>query len=208
MNVNRFLSALFLMSVTSGCAVAQSSQPTALRKLVPEAFVLFQANATGVGGGAHAEFSGGKNTAVAAGLDVGFYSFGSYLLGAEFRGSFPITNGTIVGERSVAGGARLSRDFGAHGQVTPYVDALFGRGQMDYQKGGYISGNLLYQRTASNLYGGGGGVNVGMTDHFSLKVDAQATHWSTPVVTGGSVWSKQLGVGVVYRIGAGAFPTR
>jgi hypothetical protein len=147
---------------------------------------------------------GGNNLSVIAGADIGFYSLGHYEFAGEVRGSLPVDQGKIVGQRALQGGLRVSYE-SSH-TLRPYVDALFGRGQMDYQQGGYPVGNLLYKQTAGNVYGGGGGVEWDLMRQISLKADAQVNQWSTPVTERGYVRSVQFSVGAAYRFGAGAGP--
>ncbi|MEZ2348080.1 hypothetical protein [Terriglobus sp. RCC_193] len=183
-------------------AVAQANQPTAVRTLVPSAFVMVGGTATGVAGRSQASLTdGGKNLTLTGGLDLGFHTFGHYLLAAEVRGSYPLDSGKIVGEKDILGGARLSYETGR--LFRPYVDGLFGRGQMTYQNKGYAIGNLLYTQTASNIYAAGGGVELDIAPWISLKADVQAKHWNTPVLQSGSTWSGQVSIGAAYRFGAG-----
>ena len=192
------------MSAAVGGAQAR---PTATRSVQPSVFVLGTGVLSGLEGYGRTSFTGGKNIAFTAGIDVGVYSIGGrYLLGIEGRGTYPVAGGQIVEERSVLGGVRITREPGETGRLRPYLNVLFGRGQMDYQNGGYLVPGLLYSRTASNVLDGGGGVELDVTDHFSGKVDVQEQHWNTPVVSSGAVYSTQVSIGLVYRIGAGRFP--
>lgn len=198
------LSALFLIGPYSK-ALAQADQPTAIRKLTPSAFVMVGGTYTGVGSnGSATHRHGGKNLALTAGADLGFLSFGHFMLGAEVRGSLPLDSGHIVGEKSILGGARMSYETG--GLIRPYVDGLFGRGQMNYQDGGYAVRNLLYSQTATNIYDFGGGLEFDIFRQISLKADVQAQHWNTPVIANGHVWSAQGSIGAAYRFGAGQGP--
>lgn len=195
---------LLLLGVSSGAAFAQA-KPTAVRSISPSAFVLVGGSYTGLGAnGSPTLKDGGNNVLITAGLDVGFYSFGHYLIGAEVRGSLPIDQGKIVGERAVLGGGRVSYE-SSH-SLRPYVDVLFGRGQMTYQQGGYAVGNLLYKQTAGNVFGGGGGVEWDLMRSISLKAEVQGQQWSTPVVNRGFIRSAQASIGAAYRFGAGAGP--
>jgi opacity protein-like surface antigen len=152
------------------------------------------------------QLRGGRNLSVSVGADLELYAVRHYFLEVEARGTYPLKSGKIVGERSVLAGLRLSRGVGENGRVRPYVDVLFGRGQMDYQRGGYVVPGFLYTRSSSNVFDGGAGVEFDVTDRFAFKVDGQVQHWSTPVLTSGSAYSKQVSVGVAYRIGAGGGP--
>ena len=197
---------VFLGLVTSLAADAQAVA-TASRTISPSVFVL----GTGVFTGLHADsrtaFTGGKNLAVTAGADVGVFARGRYVLGVEVRGRFPVYSGKIVGERDIMGGLRVTREPQGNGRLRPYVDGLIGRGQMNYQRGGYPVGNLLYAQTASTVYAGGVGVEYDLTQHFSGKLDGQYELWSTPVASGGGdVHSTPISLGLIYRFGAGEGP--
>lgn len=195
---------LLILGVSSGTAFSQA-KPTATRSISPSAFVLVGPTYTGLGAnGATKLNGGGRNITVIAGLDVGFYSIGHYEFAAEVRGSVPVNQGELVGESAILGGGRVSYE--SSKPVRPYLDALFGRGQMTYQKGGYAIGNLLYKQTAGNVFGGGGGVEWDFMRQISLKADAQLQQWSTPVVQRGFVRGAQGSIGLVYRFGVGNGP--
>lgn len=195
---------LLLLGLSSVAASAQA-KPTATRSISPSAFVLVGESLTGLTSTGTPNFSdGGKNLQITAGLDVGFYSLGHYTLGAEVRGLFPIDQGKIVGERALLGGARVSYE--SNKPLRPYVDVLFGRGQMDYQQGGMAVGNLLYKQTAGNVFGAGGGVEWDFMRAISLKADVQLQQWATPVNARGFARGGSASIGAAYRFGAGAGP--
>lgn len=161
---------------------------------------------TGLIGNNLTELPGGKNLSITAGINLDVYGRGPFRVGAEVRGTYPVSSGKVDDQRDVLGGIRIAYDRGSDRAIRPYIDGHFGRGQMNYV-GSYLVGKLLYQQTASNVYGGGGGVEFDVTDQFSLKVDAQAHHWNTPVVLpNNSLWSAQASVGIAYRIFAGGGP--
>jgi hypothetical protein len=201
-----------LLLTGAGKLFGQSSDPTAIRRISPSAFGLFSGVYTGVGGSQTAStFDGGRNLGITAGVDLSVASFSRYVISAEARGTYPVAKGTIVAEKSVSVGGRISREplgaLGIGGRFRPYVDGLIGRGQMNYQRGGYVvDRDLLYTQTASWVYGGGGGVEYDLTRTISAKLDVQAQHWSTPVVNSGSVIAFQAGAGVAYRFGGGSGP--
>jgi putative salt-induced outer membrane protein YdiY len=62
-------------------------------------------------------------------------------------------------------------------------------------------GTLIYLESLSNVYSPGGGVDVDLTRHFALKVDAQLQHYNSPISSTGSEWAKAGTIGVVYRLG-------
>jgi hypothetical protein len=196
------LSSVLLASVS---ALAQDRH-TASRPIQPTLYGMMTGTATGVGAYSQREFPGGKNLGITAGLTVDFRTLGPFRLGADVRGTYPVSDGQILSERNILGGARLAYETGGYHAIRPYFDGHFGRGQMNYNKG-YQVGNLLYAQTATNVYGGGGGVELDVSDQFSVKVDAQAQHWNTPVILPNkSTWSTQVSIGVAYRLFANKGP--
>ena len=97
----------------------------------------------------------------------------------------------------------------AYGRLTPYGDALFGRGEIKYING-YIdpTGTVEYLENPTNVLSGGGGVDFRVTDRFSVKADAQIQRYNTPVTMTGHLYSKPLTLAVVYHFSFGHFPTR
>ncbi len=194
-------------------AAGQSAQPTAMRKFQTSVFGLISGTDTGlpVRNPNGSLGSDGRNVALMAGVDVSVYSWRQFAAAVEARGAYPISKGDVVGEKSFMGGARVSYEpagtfatpiAGFLSRFRPYGDVLYGRGEMDYQKGGYLVGNLLYTQTAGGIFAGGGGLELDVSRRSSFKADYQVEHWKTPVTSSGSVLSQQFGVGVVYRIGA------
>jgi len=198
-----FLLLFSLVGLSSGVAVSQA-KPTATRALSPSVFVLFGGTYTGLlSDGRPNVWDGGRNLLFSAGLDLGVLSLGHYNIAAEVRGSLPLISGQVVGDRAILGGARVSYE---STPLRPYIDVLAGRGQMDYQRGGYVTPDKTYIQTAGAVYGGGIGTEWDVVPHLALKIDAQAQRWNTPVVARGYVNSVQGSVGLAYRFGAGGRP--
>ncbi|WP_074653577.1 outer membrane beta-barrel protein [Terriglobus roseus] len=201
-----YLCACVLIGFASSAIAGAQAVATASRSVSPSAFVMGSAVYTGLEANGSTSWGGGKNVGVTAGFDIGVYALGRYVLGIEARGRLPVDKGNIVSETNVMGGLRIAREPVEGGRFRPYVDGLFGRGQMTYQNGGFVYTNLLYTQTAGAVYGGGVGVEYDVSQHFSAKIDGQVEHWSTPVTTNGSVHSTVASVGVAYRFGAGEGP--
>jgi hypothetical protein len=206
-----FLSHVFAALVLSafGCVFATAQAgPTAVRRIQPSAFVMVNGTFTGLESNGVTSFQGGRNLAFAAGGDFGFYAPGRYSLAAEVRGSIPMNSGDIVGEKSILGGLRFSREpAGDHAlPIRPYVDILFGRGQLNYQNGGYVTPYFILLSNNSNTLEAGGGVEMDVARNFSVKLDAQVQTWKTPIPGVDTLYSKHAGVGVTYRLGAGSGP--
>lgn len=188
---------LAIATCSFSSALAQSTA-TASRALEPSAFLGIT--------GAYTGLDGSRNLGITAGIDIGFHPFFGLLPAVEVRGIYPVNSGAVVGEESVEGGLRVQKRLRG---VRPYADILFGRGQLNYQNGGYVvpSQNFSYLQSTSNVYSGGIGVEVDVTEHFALLLDGQAQHWNLPFTPGSSstasssMFSKIGTIGVVYRLG-------
>jgi hypothetical protein len=178
--------------------------PTAIRRISLSPFVLVDGTYTGLDAD-QTSFKGGRNLSIIAGADLGFYSPGRYSLAAEVRGNYAINSGDIVGEKSILGGLRFSREPG-RGIVRPYVDVLFGRGALEYQDGGYLTPQFLLISNNSNTLEAGGGVELDIPHNLSIKLDAQVQTWKTPIPGADTFYSKHFGAGVAYRFGANGRP--
>ena len=146
--------------------------------------------------------AGGRNIGVTAGLDLGFGVFHGFLPTVEVRGTEPFDDGNVDSQKDVLGGLRIEKRYGP---VHPYVDAMFGRGEITYSGSGYLdpAGTTEYQKTNSNLIAFGVGADIELTPVFSLKIDGQFVRYKVPVTTSGELYSKPITVGVVYRFGFG-----
>ena len=151
----------------------------------------------------------GRNVALTAGADLGFYSVLGLRLGGEVRGEAALKSGQVDGQKSILGGLRLTHEpsgYGLFGRVRPYADVLAGRGELKYQNGGYPVPMALYLSNTSPVYAGGGGFEYDVTRAFSFKGDALFERWKSPVALGGRMYSKQGSIGIVYRYGTGRGP--
>ncbi len=168
---------------------------------IPAATRPFTLSAFGAATGTFTGLDGGKNLGITAGGDIGFKPFHLFYPSAEVRGTYPIDDGKVDAQKNILFGLKVERFYG---RFRPYVDFLYGRDKIDYQNGGYPnpSGTLLYLDSISNIYSFGGGLDYTLTDHFALKIDGQFQHYGTPVTPSGSIYSKPITIGVVYRFGA------
>jgi hypothetical protein len=171
--------------------------PLALAQAGPTATQRFKLSAFGGGSGVVTDVFGGRNLSITAGADL---SLRPYLFGwapaIEIRGTYPVDSGTLAGLKSAEGGLRLQRDFG---RLQVYGDVLFGRGQIDYQRGGYQSGKIRYLSSTSPVISPGIGVDYELSKHLAAKADFQYQLWTTyplalPVLT-----PKVFTGGLVYR---------
>ncbi len=184
------LKSLFLV-VLCGLAhhlVAQAG-PTARQSLHISVFAGGTGTYTGLGGG--------RNLAFTAGGDLSFRRFFSLEPSLEVRGTYPVYEGHIDSQKNVLGGLKLAKEYA---RFHPYVDLLFGRGQINY-RGGLPTpdGRFLYFQSVTNVFSPGFGVDIDLDDHFAFKADAQLQHYNVPVVPNGRVYAKSGTLGIVYR---------
>lgn len=192
---------LLLVGFAPQPAARAQARATSSRSLQLSAFGELNGTWTGLADPGAAR--GGRNLAFTLGGDLGLYDFHRVLLGAEVRGTYPLDSGQIVGQKSVLVGLRAQRRYG---RLIPFGNLLVGRGSLDYENGGYIAPPLIYFSTNTTVYDGGGGVEVDVRPALALKVEAQVQRWDTPVTASGHIYTKQVGVGLVYRFGANASP--
>ena len=152
--------------------------------------------------GTYTGLDGGRNLGITAGIDLGIGAHRGFLPTLEARGTEPMDDGGVDAQKNVLGGLKVERLYrGFH----PYIDVLFGRGAIDYQGAGYANPQQtkLYQVTNSNIYDFGGGIDYDLTSTIAIKADIQLQHWNVPVTTSGSIYSKPITIGVLYRFGYG-----
>ncbi len=180
---------LFLALAFASVAGAQAF-PTATQPLDLSAFGAATGTWTGLGGG--------RNLGATAGIDLGWKPFYNFYPAVELRGTYPLDSGHVDSQKNVLVGFRASRYYG---RFHPYGDFLFGRGKIIYQNGGYpnLNGSLLYIDSVSNVFSYGGGLDLTLSDSFSLKLDAQIQHYDVPVTTSGAIYAKPISVGIVYH---------
>ncbi len=190
--VLRFSGALLF----SAAVLHAQSLPTASRGVVPSVFAGITGTYTGL--------DGGRNLGLTAGFDVGFRPFFGLLPSIEGRGTYPIDNGSVVGEEYAAGGLRVQKRYGP---FRPYVDLLFGRGELNYQNGGLAVPlqAFRYVQTTSNVISPGLGFEVDVSEKFAVKFDGQFQIWDVPFDPSGAttnsshIHSFPGTIGVVYR---------
>jgi len=185
----RTITLLFVSLAACSIAGAQAF-PTATQPL--------QFSAFGAATGTFTGLDGGRNLGITAGIDVGFKPFYHFYPTAEVRGTYPIDGGQVDAQENILYGIKLARFYGRY---HPYANFLVGRGKINYQHGGYPnpSDTLLYIDSVSNVFSYGGGLDLDITDHVSLKVDAQFQQYATPVTPSGHLYSIPITVGLVYR---------
>jgi opacity protein-like surface antigen len=162
--------------------------PAGTQKLQLSAFVAATGTFTGL--------EGGKNLGITAGADLTFLGFRQFRPSFEARGTYPIDKGHISSQKNFLLGPKVEYPLG---KLHPYVDFLFGRGQIDYHSPGFIFGDTLYITSNTFIYSPGVGVDYNLTHNLAIKADAQFQHWDTPVTTSGTIHPTALTLGVVYN---------
>ena len=181
---------LALFTAVSALTHAASAQaaPAGTQKLQLSAFAAATGTFTGL--------EGGKNLGITAGADLTFLNFRQFRPSFEVRGTYPINKGHISSQKNFLLGPRVEYPLG---KLHPYVDFLFGRGQIDYHAPGFVFGNTLYINSNTFIYSPGVGVDYNLTHNLAIKADAQFQHWNTPVAASGAIHPTALTFGVVYN---------
>jgi hypothetical protein len=192
---------LALAFLTASLAHAQAT-PTATADLHFSAF-----------GGVTGTYTGinlGKNLGMTAGLDASFRAFHSLYPAVEVRGTYPVDNGQVAGERNILAGLVIGRRLeGKLERYQPYGNILVGRGEIQYSPAlPNPSGTLLYVQSVSTVISPGAGCNILLSNSLGFKGDFQFQRYETPVTASGSVYSKAFTAGVVYQIHLGGLRRR
>lgn len=175
------------------------------------------------------ELDGGRNLGITAGVDLALPTYRRFRPVLEGRGTYPVDGGHIDAQKEFLGGLRVERQ---NTRWHPYVDILVGRGQLNYQSGGFTYGSYTYLFSTSTVYSGGGGVDVDLSHHFAVRGDFQVQHWDTPFPSSASaipvsvlsnrarpetvvvttapqtIYPRMATVGVVYRFDFNHHPRR
>jgi hypothetical protein len=118
---------------------------------------------------------------------------------AEVRGTTPLNRGRIVSEKNATVGLQVAKPLG---RLQPFADFLFGRNQFSYLNGGIPmpQANVIYTKSASNVFSPGFGVLLKMSPRFSVRTDAQFQYFTTPVTASGHLISTAVTVGIAYHL--------
>ncbi|MCU1323361.1 MAG: hypothetical protein JWM43_3010 [Acidobacteriaceae bacterium] len=170
--------------------------PAAHSQSLPTATQRFGVSVFGGGSGVFTDVYGGRNLSLTAGADLTLHSYYGLTPSIELRGTYPFKSGTIASEKAFLGGLKLEKRFGP---LHPYADFLVGRGQIDYQNGGFVSGRFIYTYSSSTVYSPGVGVDYDLTDHWALKADYQYQLWTTYPLELKILKPSVFTGGVVYR---------
>ena len=147
----------------------------------------------------HTGLVGGQNAGITGGVDLGIRRFSWFRPSIEVRGTYPFYRGDTDSAKNILGGLKFEKRY--FHRYHPYVDVLFGRGEIEYANGGYPNPQetFRYTKSPSNVYVAGGGLDVDLTYHFALKADVQFERYATPVTTTGHLYTEPYSIGVVYR---------
>jgi Outer membrane protein beta-barrel domain len=177
---------------------------------IPTATRPFTFSAFGAATGTYTGLNGGKNVGITAGGDIGFMPYHRFYPSAEVRGTYPVDDGSVDAQKNILFGLKVERYYN---RFRPYVDFLYGRGDVDYATvspclagSPNSAGTLCYINSPSNVFSFGGGLDYTLTDHLALKIDAQFQHYAVPVTPSGTLYSKPISIGVVYRFAGPAIP--
>jgi hypothetical protein len=149
--------------------------------------------------GTYTGLSGGRNGQITAGVDLGFQPYRFIRPSLEVRGSYPVDDGHVDSQRNVLGGFRF--DIFHLNKVSPYVDVMFGRGDIHYAGNGYPAPgqDFTYIVSDGNVVAFGGGAEIPAEGRLAIKLDFQLQRYAAPVTTSGELYAKAATAGVTYR---------
>jgi hypothetical protein len=202
LHIRRAPSCYYRFALLAGLCLAAHAQarPTATRDLRMSAFAGINGTDTGLPGDpSRPTSSTGNNIGITAGYDLGFRTPIHQLHTAlEVRGTYPVDSGDVAGEKNLLVGLRIGPYIR---NLRPYGDAFYGRGGLTYKGFGYPAPNqtIYYTTSVGNVFAGGGGVDVDLSERFAIKFDVQIERYSVPVTTSGHLLAKAGTVGVIYR---------
>jgi hypothetical protein len=187
---NRIITAFAVVILLPSSALLAQAVVTDGRPLEPSVFGGFTMTQTGL--------NGGRNLSITSGIDVGIKAYRAYELSLEGRATVSIQSGTVVGENEALGGLRIERHMG---HMHPYLNVLFGQGDLNYQSGGFRGANRhIYYKTDSQIVSVGCGAEFNLFGDVLALVDIQAQHWDSPVAPNGSIISFPIVTGFVYHL--------
>jgi len=172
----------------SACVSFCQSLPTATQLLQLSTFV--------AGSRVSTDIDGGKEMNLTSGLDLTLPAVKRIRPSVEARGSYSLGSGTVDRQKVFLLGPGVGYD---SGREHYYVNALVGRGRIDYEDGGYIFRGFRYITSTSMVSTCVAGVDIGLTHQFSAKVDFQYQHWTPPSSSFGSINPVAFSIGGAYK---------
>ena len=147
--------------------------------------------------GVYTGINSGRNLSITAGADLSLRRYFHVNPALEVRGTYPVDNGNVDGQRNALGGLRFTGDFA---RLHPYVDILFGRGEIKYSPA-LLSPDrtFLYTQSSSSVLSPGAGLEYDLSPHFALRADVQLQRYATPVLASGHLYSKPITGALTYR---------
>ena len=175
--------------------------PQARGQATSTASAAVQFSVFGGASGVYTGLNGSRNLSITAGADMTLRSYFGVHPGIEVRGTYPVNTGKLAAEKNILVGLVVSKNFGS---LQPYGDILAGRGQINFQPP-YLdpAGNLYYLQSSSGVISPGAGLNYFLGSRLGVKGDFQLQRYMSPVTTSGSIYSKSITLGVVYRLNVG-----
>jgi hypothetical protein len=179
-------------TLSASLAHAQAGGAAAVDGLL-STFAALTGTQTGLGSG--------RNLGITAGVDLGFQPFHGLYPSLEARGTYPIDKGNVDSQKTLLGGLKLAVPLPFIPRIRPYGTALFGRGSINYGAGYEVPGTpIFYTISHSNVFDLGGGVDLKLSPHLDLKLDAQAQRFSTPVTVSHHLYATTANIGFVYHL--------
>ncbi len=190
--------ATIVLGIAAGGSARAQATATATEGIQLTTFAGATGTQTGLGG-AFGTTADSRNLAITAGFTAGIRPFFRLYPALEIRGTYPIMSGSVAGEKNVLLGLSVSKHYG---HLQPYANILFGRGELNF-KTPYPNpaDTIIYVQTAGSVFSPGAGFNYFAFGQFGIKADFQYQRYQTPVTTSGSIGSKALTLGIIYRIG-------
>ncbi len=140
----------------------------------------------------------GKNASITAGVDYGFFRLWRIDPAVELRGTFPFDKGHVDSQENGLIGLRVASPFGRY---RPYVNLLYGRGEITYATPlPSPHANVFYTDNSTNVVSPGGGVDIRLGPGFSGKLDVQYERLSTPVTPTPHIYATAANIGLVYNL--------
>ncbi len=182
-------SRLTVLLLLAAPALHAQATSTASERLQLSAF----AGASGV----YTGLNSGRNLSITAGADLTLRRYFHVNPALEVRGTFPVDNGQVDGQRNVLAGLRIA---GTFGRLHPYADILFGRGEIKYNPPLLNQPQtFLFTQSTSNVLSPGVGLEVDLTPHFAFRADAQYQRYDSPIPASGHLYAKPITAALTYR---------
>jgi hypothetical protein len=187
----RFTKFLIVFLIPTASILRAQSEPTASRPLDLSTFVGLSNTRIGI--------DGGRNLGVAAGLSLSFPRYIGLIPSLELRGTTPLSGSTVLSEKNYSVGLQVAKPLGR--SFMPFANFLVGRNQFIYLGDGLRVPltNVVYTKSASNLFSPGFGILVDVGHRFSVRIETQIQYLRTPVKTSGYLLSAPITIGFAYH---------